>query len=308
MSRQESSNGLHLMKYANILLKGRYSALFMGTFAMVTPLALVVIIPLLLAILFQQIWIFTIGVILFVIFVGPLQLGYIKYFNAVINGDQPKIYMVYSELKINGYTVRGMYIAMILFASYIIGGLLWLITAGFVISFFSMSLFFLERFKYPRMTVAMKECARHMIGNRLAMFAYKLIFYIVYFLLFIVGGLCLALVYIISIDSLLVAWIVCVCSVIIFIFLYTMITLYFHASNQIFFEDILMYREKMDAKEKRQAKKLEEASVVENQEKPVEKVEIKEENKSTNKSKDKENKPKKEKQVGKKPATKKQTK
>jgi len=260
MSRQESSNGLHLIKYASILLKGRFSSLFMGTFAMVTPLALMVIIPLIFALLFESLWILTIGIILFAIFVGPMQLGYIKYFNEVISGNQPKLYVVYSEIKFTGHAFRGMFIAILLLVMYLIGGLLWLITAGFIISFFSMTLFFLQKFKYPRITVALRECARHMIGNRLAMFSYKLIFYLMYFMLFIVGALCMALVYVISVDSLLIAWIVCVCSVIIFIFLYTMITLYFHSSNEIFFEDLLMYREKMDAKEKRLAAKNKEAT------------------------------------------------
>ena len=305
MSRQESKNGLHLIKYANILLKGRFSALFMGTFAMVTPLALVVIIPMIFALLFQNIWLFTIGIILFSLLVGPMQLGYIKYFNDVVSGNQPKLFTVYSELKFTGHAFRGMFIALILFGMYLVGGLIWLVPAGFAVSFFSMTLFFLEKYKYPRITVAMKECAKHMPGNRLAMFAYKLIFYLVYFMLFIVGGLFLALVHVVSIDNLLIAWIVCVCAVIIFIFMYSFITLYFHASNQIFFEDVLMYRERMlenerQYKEKR-AKQLEEDKVKALEEKAeikeektevkeIEKTKVKKENKGQKKT---EAKPKK---------------
>lgn len=305
MSRQESSNGLHLIKYANILLKGRYSELFMGTFAMVTPLALVLIIPMIFAMLFEVAWILSIGIALFVILVGPMQLGYIKYFNETVDGKQPKLSVVYSELRFTGYSLRGVYIAAILLGLYLVGGLLWLVTAGFMISFFSMSLFFLERFKYPRLTVAMKECAKHMMGNRLAMFAYKLIFYFVYFLLFIVGGLSIALVYTVSLDSLLVAWFTCICCVIIFIFLYSMITLHFHASNQIFFEDLLMYRARMKAKEKREEKKLQEQKEeVASEEK---KEPIVEEKKEESKQEEKKEKveEKKKSPVTKKPATKK---
>jgi len=258
MERKESRNGLELVKYGAIRLKGNFSALFMGTFAMVTPLVLMILLPCIVAMLTAIGWIATIGVVLFAIFVGPLQLGYIKYFNEVIDGKQPTIFRVYSQIRFNVVTLRSMYISMLLLLMYIIGGLLWLVTAGFAISFFSMSLFFYERFSHERLTKAMHECATHMIGNRLAMFSYKLIFYLVYFMLFIVAGLCLALVYILAIDSMFVSWIVAVCSTVVFIFLYTMVTVYFHSCNQIFFEDTLMAAERKRNKKTTTIKNIEE--------------------------------------------------
>lgn len=273
MSRKESNNGLQLIKYASISLKGKFSVLFMGTFAMVTPLALCIIIPIIFALLFQQMWILSIGIVLFAIFVGPMQIGYMRFFSETINGEQPKLFRVYSGLKISTHTLRSMYIAVLLLAMYIIGGLLWIVTAGFVVAFLSMSLFFLEKMKLSRMTVAMKTCVRYMIGNRLAMLSYKLVFYFMYFLIFCVGGLCLALVSVVAVDSLIISWIVCVCSVIIFIFMYSFVTLYFHASNEIFYDDLIMYREKVV--EKQNNAKLKTAEVKE------EKVEIIEEKKET---------------------------
>jgi UPF0716 family protein affecting phage T7 exclusion len=127
---------------------------------------------------------------------------------------------------------------------YIIGGVLWLVPAGFAVSAFSMVLFFMQKYEYPKLRTAMAECAKKMIGNRLAMFSYKLIFYMIYGMLFVVAGLCLLLVYTLLAESVLISWIVALCSVIVFVFLYTMVTVYFHSSNQIFFEDVLSRDEK----------------------------------------------------------------
>ncbi|MGN0961536.1 MAG: hypothetical protein ACI4PF_04990 [Christensenellales bacterium] len=249
MERKEANNGLQLIKIAGIKLKGNFSALFMGTLAMTTPLILILYMTALMSLLFAISWIIPIGIILFAILIGPLQVGYIKYFNAVLDGKQPRLRMVYSQLRFNIFTLRTIYISTLLLLMYIVGGVLWIVPAGFAVSAYSMTLFFLEKFEYPRLSLAMNECSRKMIGNRLAMFSYKLIFYFVYFLLFMVGLLFVALVYTLSTENLIISWIVAVCSAIVFIFLYTFVTVYYHSSNQIFFEDVLSKDEK-----KRQAK------------------------------------------------------
>lgn len=257
MERKESAHGLQLVKFGAIRLKGHFSALFMGTFAMVTPLILVILVPLIMSILLEKAWILSIGVVLFAICVGPMQIGYIKFFNGTLNGEQPRISMVYSQFKFDVFTLRTIYIATLLLVLYLVGGILWIVPAGFAVAFYSMTLFFHEKYKYPRLSQAMNECAKHMIGNRLSMFSYKLIFYFVYFLLFMVGGLCMALVYVLAIDSLLISWIIAVCSAVVFIFFYTMITVYFHSCNQVFFEETLMYNERKRNKKKAQEIKIE---------------------------------------------------
>lgn len=248
MDRKESRNGLELIKYASIRLKGNFSALFLGALAMVTPLTLVFLVPFIISILTETSWIMSIGIVIFAVLVGPLQMGYIKYFNETIDGKQPKISRVYSQLRFSIFTLRTIYIALILLILYIIGGILWIVPAGFAISFYSMTLFFLEKYNYERLSGAMNDCAKQMIGNRLAMFSYKLIFYLIYFFVFVVGALCLALVFLLAMDSLIVSWIVAVCSTIVFIFMYTMITVYYHSCNQIFFEDVLKYQERKRTK------------------------------------------------------------
>lgn len=263
MDRKESSNVMQLIKFGAIRLRGNFCALFMGAFAMCMPLILAVGVPAILAMLFNELWIFTIGLLLFIIGVGPLQVGYIKFFNATIEGKQPKISMVYSQFKFNVKTLKYIYYAGLLFIMYVVGGVLWLVPAGFAISFYSMVLFFEERFEYARFSDAFRDCSRKMLGNRLAMFSYKLTFYFVYFLLFCVAGLGLGLIYTLSLESLAVAYISAICIMIIFIFLYTLITVYFHSCNQIFFEDTLMYNERKteqrrkELEEKKRKKELE---------------------------------------------------
>lgn len=255
MERKESANGLQLIKFGAIRLRGNFSTLFMGAFAMCTPLILALGLPAILAILLGNAWIISIGIVLFVILAGPLQVGYIKFFNATLDGKQPKVSMVYSQFSFSVNTLKYIYFVGLLFIMYVFGFALWIIPAGFAISYYSMVLFFQEKFEYKRFSEAFNDCSRKMIRNRLAMFSYKLIFYFVYLMLFCVAGLSLGLIYVLSLESLIFTYICTICLMIIFIFMYTIVTVYFHSCNQTFFEDTLMYHERK-AEEKR-TKKLE---------------------------------------------------
>ena len=250
MERKECSNGLQLIRIASLKLKGHFSSLFMGCLAMTTPLILSIVVPIMMAMLFEKVWIFTVGLIVFMIILGPLQVGHIRYFNDVIDGKQPRLRSVYSQFNFSGLTMRTIYVTILLVLMYLLGGVAYIIPAGFAISFFSMFPFFMERFKYDRLSTAMKDTASKMISNRLAMFSYKLIFYLVYFMLFVVCLLIILLVYYLSIDNLIIGWVVAVCGIIVFVFLYTMVTVYYHSSNQIFFEDVLSRDEKKRTKMK----------------------------------------------------------
>ena len=245
MERKECANGLQLIKVAAIKLKGHFSAVFIGALAMTTPLILTLFFGILMTSMFGISWVLPVSIVIFAALVAPLQMGYIKYFNNVLDGHQPRISEVYSYItKPRGITLRSIYIACILMVMYLIGGVLWIMPAGFAVSFFSMVLFFLQKFETPRLRTVMMECATKMCGNRLAMFSYKLIFYLVYGMLFVVAGLMLVLIYTLLMDSLIISWLVAVCCAIVFIFLYTFVTVYFHSSNQIFFEDVLSRDEK----------------------------------------------------------------
>lgn len=248
MDRKECANGLQLIRVACIKIKGHFSSLFMGALAMTTPLILDMFLGILCSIFIGDWWCFTIALMLFFVVVAPLQMGYIKYFNSVLDGNQPKIREVFSYIRFSFLTLRAIYISGILFIMYIFGGLLWLVPAGFAVSAFSMVFFFMQKYEYPKLRTTMWDCAKKMMGNRLAMFSYKLIFYIVYAMLFVIAALCLALIYNLFLESFVVSWIVSMCAAIVFIFMYTFVTVYFHSSNQIFFEDVLSRDEKKRAK------------------------------------------------------------
>lgn len=256
MERKESAHALQLIKFGAIRLKGRFSTFFMGTFAMVTPLILIVLVPFIMSMLLNAYWILTVGIVLFVILVGPMQVGYIKYFNAILEGKQPSIGLIYSGLRFSVFTLKTIYIATLLILMYLVGGILWIIPAGFAVSFYSMTLFFQEKFNYPRLSQAFNDCSAKMIGNRLLLLSYKLIFYFVYALIFAIGALCLGLVYILATESLIVSWLIAVCSTIVFVFMYTMITVYYHSCNQVFFEDVLICHDKKQQLKVEKATKL----------------------------------------------------
>ena len=205
MERKESAHGLQLIHFGSLKLKGHFSTLFMGAFAMVTPLLLVLLVPMMVALLIEEWWVLTIGVVIFTILLGPLQMGYIKYYNAALEGEQPKLSIIYAELKPSVFTLKTIYASALLLFLYLFGGVLWILPAGFAISFYSMVLFFMEKFKYKRFSDAFKECSKKMLGNRLAMFSYKLVFYLVYFMLFCVAALFLGLVCNLAFESILIA-------------------------------------------------------------------------------------------------------
>lgn len=290
MERKESAHGLQLIHFGSLRLKGHFSTLFMGAFAMVTPLILVLLVPLMMSMFVEEFWIFTIGVVIFTIILGPLQMGYIRYFNETLDGNQPKLSLIYSQLKPSVFTLKTIYATGLLIFMYVLGGVLWLVPAGFAVSFYSMVLFFMDKYKYNRFSEAFNDCSRKMLGNRLAMFSYKLIFYFVYILLFAVGGLLMGLIYTLSMESLLISWIVAVCSMIIFIFLYTMVTVYYHSCNQVFFEDCLMYHERKQEEKRIESLKRQQKKETENKEKAL-KVDNKEnkEEPTTNADKKSEN-------------------
>ena len=247
MDRKECANGLQLIKIASLKLRGHFSSAFMGCLAMTTPLILALVVPMMMAMLMNTMWLITVGLVVFMILLGPLQVGNIKYFNDLLDGKQPRLRVVYSQFNFSFFTIRTIYITVLLLLMYILGGVAYILPAGFAISFFSMIPFFMERFKYDRLSVAMKDTAKKMIGNRLAMFSYKLIFYLIYFMLFIVCLLIVMLVASLALDNLIISWVVAVCGIVVFIFLYTFVTVYYHSSNQIFFEDVLTRDEKKRA-------------------------------------------------------------
>ena len=247
MDRKECANGLQLIRIASLKLRGHFSAVFMGCLAMTTPLILALVVPMMMALLMDTMWLVTVGLVIFMLLLGPLQVGNIKYYNAVLDGKQPRLRMVYSQFNFSFFTIRTIYITVLLVLMYIIGGAVYILPAGFAVSFFSMIPFFMEKFEYDRLSVAMKDTAKKMMGNRLAMFSYKLIFYLVYFMLFIVCLLIVMLVSSLALDNLIISWVVAVCGIIVFVFLYTFVTVYYHSSNQIFFEDVLTRHEKKKA-------------------------------------------------------------
>ena len=87
-----------------------------------------------------------------------------------------------------------------------------------------------------------------MLGNRILMFSYKLLFYLIYGVLITLGVICGFLVYSMMATNLALAIVFGVCGAIVFLFLYTLITVYYHACNETFFEDMIIHKKNVDAK------------------------------------------------------------
>ena len=250
MEREKNKHGLALIGHSVSRLNGKFSQCFVGTFTFVAPLLLVLLGFGVLGLCFQNILLFTIGVLLFAIFFGLLDTGYIKYYRAVLNGENPSLGVIFSEVRFTKHALLLVLLSAILIALYIVGTLLFIITVGFVITFLSMMFFVVEHYEITTFRKSFITSATLMLGNRLHMLAYKLLFFLIYGVLIALGVLCGFLVYS-MLSNIALAVVFAICGVIVFLFLYSLVTVYYHACNETFFEDAIIHKTVVDERNRK---------------------------------------------------------
>lgn len=257
MEREKSKHSLAMIGHSVGRLNGKFSQCFVGTFTFVAPLLLLLLGFGVLALCVNQLSLFAIGVMLVAMAFGPVGTGYIKYYRAVLNGENPSLGVIFSEVRWTKHTLLLVLNSGILMAFYILGvaliewpvvGVVLFVINGFVIAFFSMIFYVMEYYEITTFRKSFYTTAVLMLGNRILMFSYKLLFYLIYGVLIALGVICGFLVYSMIATNMALAILFGVCGAIVFLFLYTLVTVYYHACNETFFEDMIIHKKNVDAK------------------------------------------------------------
>ena len=251
MEREKSKHSLAMIGHSVGRLNGKFSQCFVGTFAFVAPLLIVLIGCAVLGLVFNNVFLFCIGVLIDCIMFGMLDTGYIKYYRAVLNGENPSLAVIFSEVRFTKHALLLVLLSTILMALYMVGTLIMIITVGFVITFLSMMFFVVEHYEITTFRKSFITSATLMVGNRLHMLGYKLLFYLIYGVLIALGFLCGCLVYTMLAQNVALAIVFAICGAIVFLFLYSLITVYYHACNETFFEDALIQKKNVTERDRK---------------------------------------------------------
>jgi len=249
-----SKNSFDLIKSAVLKLKGKMKQAFLATLIMVSPLMLCC---------------FTVyGIVAAAMLWAVFQVGYIRYMRALINDENPSYTLIFSEFSEPWLEI---FLGSILISSYLVGLVLLAIPGILLIGFFSMSLFFSEYKKAKTPIEAMKYSAKYTRGNITNMFAFKVIFWALYLVVLGLGIFGVLGVVKLWANYKVLAIIILVLLYVLVTLVWSVITMYSHATSQLFFKELLFYAdEDNDKTEEKEVNIIQEQPI----EQPVEKKEV----------------------------------
>lgn len=286
-----SKNSMDFIKVAGEKVKGKFGKAFLGTLMMVAPLMLCV---------------FTVYALpLAILFFGVFETGYIRFMRALINGENPSYKLIFSEFKAPWLEI---FLGTIMICMFALGTVLAIIPGAILIAYYSMSLFVAEKEGIKDAGVALKETSKKMNGNIAGMFAYKTLFWVFYIITFFLGLIVALFATKLWADHLVIALLVLLADYLIVAVLWSIITVFYHTANELFFAEVLTYEEiKKARKASKKVEIISETKEAEKEEvKPVEVETVEEEKAEPKKEPAKKTATKKGKTE--KPATKKTTK
>ncbi len=221
-----SKNSMDFIKVAGEKVKGKFGKAFLGTLMMVAPLMLCV---------------FTVYALpLAILFFGVFETGYIRFMRALINGENPSYKLIFSEFKAPWLEI---FLGTIMICMFALGTVLAIIPGAILIAYYSMSLFVAEKEGIKDAGVALKETSKKMNGNIAGMFAYKTLFWVFYIITFFLGLIVALFATKLWADHLVIALLVLLADYLIIAVLWSIITVFYHTANELFFAEVLTYEE-----------------------------------------------------------------
>ena len=219
-----SKNSLELIENTFKNLKGKVGKAFLATLLLVAPVMLCVF----------SVYLIPLAVLLF----GVVQTGYIRYMRDLLNDKQPSLKLVFGEFTNPGLEIL---LGTMLISMFVVGGVVLIVPGIILVALYSMSFYFAENKKSITPMDAMKQARVHMKGNHTNMFSYKVWYWLLYVLLIILGlvGVMVALnlwaeykaltilIYAVDFIFITLAW--------------TMVSVFYNASNELFFRELLVY-------------------------------------------------------------------
>ena len=254
-----SKNGFDLIGGALHKLHGKGSKAFLGTLIFVFPLALMCMIP-------YAGW----AIALFCW--GVLETGYIRFMRRTMDGENPGFGEIFSEVRTGWFEL---YLGALMIGMFALGSAVILVPGVVLIGYYSLSLFTAEYYHIERVGEAMYQTAVRMDGNKTTMFSFKAIFYLFYFIVLAAAALSAYGVYLLWATSPVLSVCVAALAFLVFVLLWSWITVYHHATSEMFFQEILHNYEFKSTRHFREEvieKKGEKEKAEESQEAPAEEV------------------------------------
>ncbi len=255
-----SKNNMDLVKKTGATLKGKFGQAFVGTLVAFGPLVL-------LSLLVPYFIGFAISILLF----GVMETGYIRFMREVIAGNRPKLSLIFSEVK-TGWAET--FIGTCTLLMFILGGVLFIIPGVVLYGYYAMSLFVAEKEKINELKGALTATRHKMKNNIMTMYSYKLFYWLFYIILFALAVFGYIGVFALADTNIILAILLGIVGVLVFLVIYSIITMYYHTSNELFFNEMLYYEEKRNTKNNKVNVVEEKTEVVEApavEEKPAEK-------------------------------------
>lgn len=223
LTKKVSKNSFDLIQIGAQRMKGKWLKALLGALCYIAPLALICLIP-------YAGW--AIDLVLY----GYLTMGIIKFYKDLLNGKDAKVIDIFTQTQNFAVSI---FLGLVLVLLTFVGTVLVIIPGLFVIGYFSMSFYVFNEEKNGSVSEVLNSCANKMKGHKTTLLSYKIIFYLFYVVLIgamVLISLLLAKLYCTSVVG---ATLLFILAYAIFIFLLSLNTIYFQATNQVFYEEII---------------------------------------------------------------------
>lgn len=263
-----SKNGLDLIKISLSKVKGKWAKGILASIIYVAPIIAVCAIP-------------YVGLCLAAALFGYLTLGYLNYMQKLIKDENPTLKVLFAQPEF----AQGIIIGIVLSVGTLLGLLFFIIPGILMIAYYSFSLFVLNEEEIVNVSDTLTVCSRKMNGHKMGMFAYKVIYYLLYALVGIVTVISLLLIERLYHTMAALAIVLGIIVVLIAIVLIAIVTFCMYAANVVYYDEIVRTQEIENDKivvnkteevvEEVKAEPVEEQAVSTTEEKTVEVVEEK---------------------------------
>lgn len=218
-----SKHGLDLIGIAASKLKGVWAKAFLGALMYVSPIILLAFIP------------YCGWALSFAVF-GWLTAGYIQFMKQLLRGENPKYTVIFTTVH---EFAQATLIGVIMCTGTLLGTVLFIVPGMLMIVFYSLSLYVLNENAITSVADTFNLTARKMHGNKTAMVAYKVVYYLFYLLAGLIALVAFLFIAKLYATNQALAIVLGIIDVVVAIVLIAIVTVYFYASNDVFYAEIV---------------------------------------------------------------------
>lgn len=219
-------------------LKGHYWTAVLAKMLYFLPFFILAIIPVIFYSNVRELWI--VSLLVAFVLTGPMQYGYVRFFNKLTNDEKPSVLSIFCWR--TDKHLLALVIGTVLTTAYFLGTILLVVPALILVAMFSLVMFFIDKHEYENLGDALIDSKVRMDGKGVSMLFYKLFFWAIFGLL-TVGAIVLASALQTAEFDLSVIITTAIVGVLLLLFLFSVVSAWYHACNQVYFEEVLAYAE-----------------------------------------------------------------